>query len=140
MIMNAGEIAVLGMAAVNAVRDIRRKEILFRPTLIFAAAGVIYGILQKQEPLFIVTGLLPGMMVMLLSAASRGAVGFGDAVFLAAAGIWTGWRSAAAMFLCGLLIQSAVSAVYKLSGGSRKELPFIPAMFAGYLLCLLFLK
>ena len=131
------EIAVLCMAAVNSFWDIRKKEILFSPTILFAAAGVIYGIASSKEPAALFGGMIPGLMLMAFSAASRGAVGFGDALFLLSAGAWTGWKAAALMFFTALMIQSAASVVYKLAGGRKKELPFIPAMFAGYLLWLI---
>ena len=136
--MEVKEIAVICAVSVNSIVDMKRREILFVPTVLFLCAGVIYSLSAGCSLLFVLMGLLPGAALALLSFASRGAVGFGDAVMIAAAGTWIGLVPAVITLAAALGIQAAVSAVYLFAGGKRKELPFVPAILAGYLLSIAF--
>ena len=136
--MGVKEIAVICAASVNSIVDMKRREILFVPTILFLCAGAVYGLVNGCSLLFILTGLLPGASLALLSLASRGAVGFGDAVMIGAAGVWIGLVPALITLAAALGIQAAISAVYIFAGGKRKDLPFVPAILAGYLLSIAF--
>ena len=84
-----------------------------------------------------ITTRTPGALLALLSAASRGNVGFGDAVMIMAVGAWCGVLTAVVTLMAALGIQTMVSLVYSISGGRKKELPFVPAILGGYIVSLL---
>ena len=131
------ELIILCMLAVNSISDIRKKEILFLPTVVWAAGGVVYDIASGRDAMFIICGLIPGALLAALSAVSRQAVGAGDAVVVSAAGIWGGWRIAFLSLLIAFCVQTTFSAVYRIAGGRGKELPFVPSLCAAYVLGLL---
>lgn len=134
--MNAepAKVLVLCMLAANGVCDIRKKEILLLPTVVFAAAGIIFDAAAGMSAAKVLCGLLPGALLAALSAASCQAVGAGDAILLASVGIWTGCGTAFLTLAAAFWIQAAVSVIYGLTGGRKKELPFVPAILAAYAL------
>ena len=134
--MEIEQIAVICASAVNCVHDIRKKEILFIPTILFAGAGVVFGILHGRDAAFFLSGILPGAFLTVISYFSRQAVGFGDAVIILAVGIWCGCGRAFFTLFSALLIQSVFAIIYRAAGGKKKELPFVPALASGYLLSL----
>lgn len=136
--MELKEIVVICAAAMNSISDMKRREILFIPTVLFLFAGAVYSLADGCSILFVLAGVLPGAALALMSVASRGAVGFGDAVMIAAAGAWVGFVPAVITLAAALGIQAAVSAVYLCAGGKKKELPFVPAILAGYLISIVF--
>lgn len=132
--MGPEHIAVLTVLAADCVTDIKRKEILFVPTAAAACLGLLYDLACGRDALFILGGLIPGALLALLSVLSRQAVGFGDAVVLFAVGTWSGPAASVMTLAAALAIQAFASVVYRLAGGKKKELPFVPAVTAAYLM------
>ncbi len=135
--MGTEQAVVLCALAVNSVSDIYTKEILPAPTILVSCAGFFRSLLCGEGLPFSLMGLIPGALVGVLSVFSRGAIGLGDALVLTAVGLWCGCGTAFLTFLSALVLQSAVSVIYRLSGGKKKELPFVPALLGGFLICVL---
>ena len=89
-----GSLVAGGLLIANTIQDIRKREIVLLPTLLVLAAGVILQIMAPSTkeaetgpwPL----ALLPGAVLLLLSIAATGTIGFGDGLAACAAGIWCG--------------------------------------------------
>lgn len=82
-------------------------------------------------------GLLPGGISLFCSYITRGQIGMGDGFVLAALGLGLGFRNV--MVLWGVaLCMAAVFAIFLLvfkRAGKKTELPFVPCLFLGYVLC-----
>ena len=120
-----------------AVFDVRTKKIPLRLIGAAAACSALAGVLllrsgtcTAQE---LATSLMPGALLLLLSFASREAIGYGDGLLLLVTGPLFGWRR---MLLCvpvALLLTTAASVVLlALKKANRKtQIPFVPFLAAG---------
>ena len=78
--------------------------------------------------------LLPGAVLLLLSIAAAGTIGFGDGLAVCAAGIWCGPEQMLFTLFFALLLVPAAAAVLRLRKKRVMELPFLPFLLAGYVL------
>ena len=132
------------LLAANSISDIRRKEILLVPTILTGAAGAVRILLSTGSPadLFDETGrfwqllitLLPGLFLAVISTASRGKLGMGDALVVCAAGTWAGAEPILSGLFLALLLVPAAALLLRIRKRRVKELPFIPFLCAGYLI------
>lgn len=128
------EILVTGcLLLADAVWDIRKREILLLPTLLVLAGGVIRGIAAASHSELWILALLPGAVLLLLSLATSGKVGFGDGLAVCAAGIWCGFEQILLALFFALLLVPAAAGVLFLRKRRPKELPFLPFLLAGFL-------
>lgn len=133
-------IAIGIVLLVAAIVDIRRREISrgMMLVLLLTCCAVIpvkrdFGITNA------VGGLTVGLCAMGISIATREQIGKGDGIVIAAVGLALG------MYKCFLVVCIAsfvmcVTAILVLllrKGGKQTRLPFLPAIFAGYLLCVI---
>jgi prepilin signal peptidase PulO-like enzyme (type II secretory pathway) len=153
-IMNQERISLLICVLVlgaNSVSDIRRREILPVFTCLAAGAGALWKLAVLKcglGPLLL--SLIPGVLSAVLSFLTDEDIGYGDAILIAAAGIWCG--SPLIWFLIGVaMIVAAAAAAFlllrkffrsrKIAGPAashRSELPLAPFLFGAGILCLLF--
>ena len=85
----------------------------------------------------ILTGLLPGGIGLLLSAITGGKIGAGDGFVLAALGLGLGFYRTMFLWVMALCL-AAVCAICLLAlkkAGRKTELPFVPFLFLGYVIC-----
>ena len=82
----------------NALQDIRKREIFLTLTCLIALAGMIRGFLTAAAGEGMLWGiflrqcmpaLLPGILLFLLAILTSGKFGCGDALSVLAAGFWT---------------------------------------------------
>ena len=82
-------------------------------------------------------GLAVGLGIIGLSVISKEQIGKGDGLVIAAVGIAFGARrcflvlSTASFVMCVI----AIGVLLLKKGGRQTRLPFLPALFAGYVLC-----
>ena len=123
------------LLSVNAVWDLRRKEILPVPTLLVLTVGMIRAITVGEEgSIWWITALIPGIFLMLLSRITAGRVGFGDGLVVCAAGIWCGTESILTALFFALLTVPAAAGVLWFRKQPVRELPFVPFLTAGFFL------
>ena len=86
-----------------------------------------------------VGGALIGICAVGLSMISREQIGRGDGLVIAALGIALGFRECLATVCLASVIMALVSGVVLLlkKGNRKTRLPFIPALFMGYVTCIL---
>ena len=125
---------------VAGVVDIRKRQISRGQLLLllFVCCAVIpvkkdFGIIDA------VGGLTIGLCVVGVSIATREQIGKGDGFVIAAVGIALGMRKCLWVLFAASFVMCAVAIVVLIfrKGGRQTRLPFLPAMFAGYLLCFL---
>lgn len=85
-------------------------------------------------------GLTVGLCAVGLSVATREQIGKGDGIVIAALGIALGARKCLLVVFAASFVMciAAILVLLFRKGGRQTRLPFLPAVFAGYLLCVLF--
>lgn len=125
--MKAG---ILLYLAVNSWTDLRRREIDLRYTGVFLLFSVICQ--WHQGKLWDGWGILPGILLLILSKITRGQIGEGDGIVTMAVG-WPIGASAAWNIMAGSFFLAAVAAIgYRVMG--KREIPYLPFLTAAYLL------
>ncbi len=122
-----------------SVVDICKRKL---PVYGLAAAGsaaVLYHVAAGSLSASILSGLLPGLFVLLLAYLTKESIGSGDGILLCAFGLFAGFAETIAVFGMALFL-SAVTAMALLvlkRAGRKTELPFVPFLCGGYMICLL---
>lgn len=156
------EIILLIYLAAAAARDIRNRRVALRPALTIALLGAMLqlaptlcagspdtGPLYSTFPtntagrifrilLSCLIGTLPGIFLLTAGWSTRQQVGYGDGIVLLVIGIYLGFSASLSILLTALLLIAPVSLFYIVcrKAGRKKQLPFVPFLFAGYLLWL----
>ena len=129
----------LCMLGIKSIWDIRKREILFLPTLTFGIAGGIYRIGYRKECALLLLSLLPGLLLLILALSLPEQIGAGDAWTVLAVGAWTAPEEGL-VWLCISMFAAAVAAgVLFLQKKRKRTLPFVPFLLAGRLLQLFLL-
>lgn len=123
-----------------AVMDLKRKSI--SRGLIFALMIVcLVGIFVREDFGIwnAVSGAALGFCAVGLSMVSREQIGRGDGLVIAALGLVLGFRECLAVVCLASVLMALVSVVVLLlkKGNRNTRLPFIPALFVGYVTCML---
>lgn len=134
------QLILSGMLGLYAVEDIRRKKISVRYLCFFAAAGIAINIFQKAVSVQdMLLGAAVGLAVIVVSLLTRGSIGLGDGFLLMTAGIFLGGSRGLELLFISLLYAALVSLgmmVFR-KWKRKREIPFVPFLFLGYLTILL---
>lgn len=130
---------VLFVLLLFSAADIRTKKL---PVAGLAAAGgaaVVYHMAAGSFSVSLLVGLLPGLLVLLLSYLTKESIGAGDGLLLCAFGLFAGFAETVVVFGMALLLTAVTSMVLLTlrRAGRKTELPFVPFLCGGYLVCLL---
>ena len=128
---------VSAVMVVCAVTDIKIKELslkLFALLGIVSLAGCILG--QNEEIPMTVTGVIPGILLIVLAKITEQSIGYGDGIILAELGLFTGVGKCmlilavalaiAGIFSLGIVVFKKVDKNYKI--------PFIPFLAIAFLI------
>lgn len=124
---------------VAGVVDIRERKICRKQLILLLVLCCAAVLLKGDFNLFdAAVGLAVGLCAVGVSVATREQIGKGDGIVIAAMGIVLGarkclWLVAAASFM---MSAAAILVLLLGRGGRQTKLPFLPAIFAGYLLCM----
>lgn len=137
--MDVAEGIVIGLLLVLSIFDMRMKKV---PVwLIGLAAGValIFRLVESVPVLQLLAGLLPGIFVLLLAVCTKESIGTGDGLVLCALGLFCGLKETVAVLGMALFFAAVVAVVLLVlkRAGRKTELPFLPCLCTGYLLCVL---
>lgn len=131
---------LLGVFAVTAYHDWKEKTICLYAPLITGVFGILLHILNQEHTIGdILGGIAVGATVLLIGWISGECIGFGDGIMLIVSGIYLGFWANLSLFLTALLI-SGIAALFLLvtkKKGKNDRIPFLPFLFAAYLLYLL---
>ena len=121
-----------------SVSDLKYKKINRAAAYIFVILGAICMFIFRPGD-NLVLSILVGAAVLLLSALSREAVGYGDGLILMGIGLFLGWRVALYSLTIGILLSSPVSLIYMAKNKHKgpdvkKEIPFVPFLLMGLIL------
>lgn len=132
-------VAVVGMLAICAAEDIRKKQIHLNLILAFGIVGVVFHMLWQMQTIEnVLFGMGVGGALLLLSVLTRGKIGIGDGILLVVTGIYLGLEQNLELLVCSLFI-CAVYALFLLAmrKRSRKDtVAFVPFVLISYV-CML---
>ena len=123
--------AGLLLLAALTPEDIKKKTISLNKVMLFAILAIIYRGLTKQIFCGEAVGcLMPGAVLLLLSAITKESIGFGDGVVVMVLGLWIGgWFTMLAVCI-GMLFAGIYGGVCLIR--KRKEpIAFVPFLLLG---------
>lgn len=128
--------AALVLLGICSVSDIKRREVRLGVILVFVIFAVLY---RGYEGLYwedffeLILRFLPGLLMMIVAAGKKKAVGMGDALILLATGYILGAECNFLMILAGSLIGGIYSLVLVClkKKGIKDTLPFVPFLLLG---------
>ena len=137
--MEITDIVLVGGLSVLAVADWKNKTIPVYPVLFFGVISVIYRLWSGTGCVELFLGAVPGLVLLLLAFCTGESIGKGDGLVFCMMGLACGLKKTFAVLSLSLIV-SALAAIILLIGrkvGKKTELPFLPSVLCGYLLCLI---
>lgn len=99
------QVAVIGMLAICATEDLRKKQIHLNVVLAFGILGIVFHMLGQEQTIEnIIFGMGVGGVLLLLSILTGGKIGIGDGVLLVVTGIYLGLEQNLMLFAGSLFI------------------------------------
>ena len=127
--MAAGLIGIAVLLIPSAILDVRKKKLPVIYLGVLLAAAVVVNLLTGRVSLWeMIAGILYGAVFLLISLLTKGAVGFGDGIMIAALGAWMGIVFDLSASIIGFLFAGIFGLIYiKVKKMDRKtKLPFAP--------------
>lgn len=131
-------VILLMYLAVEAGCDWKRKEVSTKRWILMMMILPIASFFMPDYH-YSLTGMAPGIGLILLSIVTRGAVGLGDGMVLMVCGCILDIEAGTALFMTALLLTMPI-ALWKLIIQKKErseELAFVPFLLAAYLIVLL---
>lgn len=120
---------------VEGIRDLRRREISVISCAVVILSGILLQLWKQDLSLFgILSGVLMGGGMFLLSFLSRESIGYGDGLVMLAIGILLGGQDTAKLFCGALFLCGIVSGVLFLCRKVKRKsrIPFVVFLFPTY--------
>ena len=132
LVLNA--VSLLGVTALG-IQDALYMKIQKWMAYAFAISGLIVSMIVRS-PVNIALSAVPGLILLVISIATKEKIGLGDCVTVIGLGLWTGTEVALLSVFIGIGLSSVVSIIYmainKIKGLSgKKAIPFIPFLMCG---------
>ncbi len=127
---------IAGLLLYSSIRDIRYRRIRLYPVLYAGIALILCAAWDGADLGEAFGGMAAGGCVLLISRATKGKIGEGDACVLCVTGIGTGLVKNLEILCIGFFLAAILSGILFMTGkaGRNTRLPFIPFLLAGYLL------
>lgn len=134
--MEAAEWMMLGILAGFGVYDLKTKTIPVAAVAVATIGVLVYRLFSGAEVIELVLGVIPGALVVILAYVTKESIGIGDGLVLCMLGLFCGWRQCLAAFGMALVLTAVLAMILLVCrrAGRKTELPFLPALFGGYLL------
>lgn len=126
---------VLGLLSLCSFEDVKYRRLTVIYIFMFGIAGVILHMFAPVCSIYsILWGMLLGLVLILISAATRGSLGMGDGILLVVTGVYLGGYGNLQLFLYGLLLSALCSlGLLVLKRKKRKdEIAFVPFLLLSY--------
>lgn len=130
---------LLGMLGLFAMEDIKRRSITLSYVVLFGGIGIVWQLFGQGISIpSMGLGVAVGLGIIALSQATRGSIGMGDGWIFCVTGIFLGGSRNVELLMMSLLYAALFSLgvliVRRKDGNKRKkEIPFLPFAFLGYL-------
>ncbi len=126
---------VLRLLSLCSFEDVKYRRLTVIYIFMFGIAGVILHMFAPVCSIYsILWGMLLGLVLILISAATRGSLGMGDGILLVVTGVYLGGYGNLQLFLYGLLLSALCSlGLLVLKRKKRKdEIAFVPFLLLSY--------
>ena len=133
-------VLVFIVLVIEAVKDFRKKELDIPVLGILVVAAMVMIFLGKDiSVLNAIIGLAEGLLLILVSVMTKGQIGMGDGILLAACGLMLGGKDNMVMFFFACLSSAIVSVLIMIIKKADKKttIPFVPFMIPGFLIMVL---
>lgn len=120
-----------------SIEDIRNKEISVPLLIGLLTISLITGLYVVDEKLNILIGLIPGVIIIVLSKITKGKIGMADGIVVAGIGMCFGFVKACSIFLIGIALSTIIGLIVIAikKKGRDFEMPFVPFLLIGTTLC-----
>ena len=118
-----------------AVTDIRKREVSIRTAGAAAVLAAVLHIMAEETGLCVwLSGLIPGILVLLTGRATKEAIGYGDGIAILICGLFLGVRGCMGSVISGLFLTFPVSLILLIrkKADRKSRIPFLPFLLAGY--------
>lgn len=129
----------MGLLGLCSLEDVKYRRLTVIYILMFGIVGVILHMFAPVCSIYsILWGMLLGIVLILISIATRGSLGLGDGILLVVTGVYLGGYENLQLFLYGLLLSALCSlGLLVLKRKKRKdEIAFVPFLLLSYFLLL----
>ena len=134
--MSISEGILLAFLGLNTVSDIRYKKIVVWSAWLFGIFGIAYGLLAQEVTLIqILISLIPGIIFLAISKATKESLGYGDGIIVLVMGSYIGISKLVGSLVLALIFAAIWSIVLLVFFRKKKqeEFPFVPFVLLGYL-------
>ncbi|MCQ2509451.1 MAG: prepilin peptidase [Lachnospiraceae bacterium] len=136
--MTAERFVLLVFLGINAVEDIRKKEILLVPTLLYGFPVLWHTLISAGEWNMLLTGCIPGLILLAFSLLSKGQVGLGDVWIVLVMGLQLGFTATLGILWGAIFLLSVWGFLFQSVKGKtdceKLVLPMVPFLFLAMLL------
>ena len=133
---NVSAAAALIFLAAAAYEDYKTEKISIILILTGAAISIAAAVINKDNIMQILYGILTGNAILLIGYASREAVGYGDGLIFIITGIFLGWMNNI-ILIAGSLLLAAVCSIILMALRIKKQtdrIAFVPFILGAYVL------
>ncbi len=133
-------IILITFLGICSYTDIKGKYILVKISIIYGILGIVYGFcFENRGILEILIGIVPGIIVLIISVITKESIGKGDALIILVMGIYTGIVNNLIVFIYALFFTVIVGIILLLimKKGRKFRIAFAPFIFLGYLVFLI---
>ena len=137
--MNGAEYIMLGCLLILSIVDLRTRKISLLPVLLLGLFAMGYRFWENESLWEVLTGMLPGGVLLLAAWVIKESIGYGDGIVLLVVGVFCGIKKTVAILGISLILAALMAMLLLVlrRAGRKTELPFLPCLCSGYLLCLL---
>jgi len=137
--MNGAEYIMLGCLLILSIMDLRTRKISLLPVLLLGLFAMGYRFWENESLWEVLTGMLPGGVLLLAAWVTKESIGYGDGIVLLVVGVFCGIKKTVAILGISLILAALMAMLLLVlrRAGRKTELPFLPCLCSGYLLCLL---
>ncbi len=130
---------VFGCLAGLALYDIKWKQVSVPVVVTAVILVTVYRLFSGTGITELLAGLIPGIGLLLTAFFTKESIGTGDGLTLCVLGLFCGMQRALAILGMALVISAVLAMVLLVlkRAGRKTELPFLPCLCTGYLLCYL---
>ena len=130
---------MLGVMGAFSIYDLKYKKIPIWAVILFGVAVLLYRLDVGVGIGELLAGIVPGAGLLLTAFCTKESIGFGDGMVLCVLGLFLGIKGSLAVLGMALVFAALLAAVLLVlkRAGKKTELPFLPCLFAGYLISLL---
>lgn len=119
----------------ESFEDIKNRTLKLNKMIMFLVIGIIQQIADGGFSVKVtVFGVVPGIILLIVSYLTGEAIGYGDGVAVVVLGALAGYKCAVISFVTGCIVAMIPAMIqYIRNPHGNRPLPFIPCLFAGYL-------